>query len=121
MLKSLKNFANNGRVSPAIAKLAGLLGICIVGRASDEGTLEPTDKCRGEAKSLESIVKQLDAAGLNEGRVSIAHNQNSAGAKKLRTMIKAHFPNVTTEVHELRGLCCYYAELGGILVGFEKR
>ena len=34
MLKSLKNFANNGRISPAVAKLAGFMGICIVGRAA---------------------------------------------------------------------------------------
>ncbi len=121
MLKSLRNFANNGRVSPATAKIAGLLGICVVGRASDEGTLEPIDKCRGEAKSLESILSHLDANGLCAGRVSIAHNQNAAGAKKLRAMIKARFPEVTTEVHELRGLCSYYAEEGGILVGYEKR
>lgn len=39
ILQSLTNFANNGRVSPAVAKIAGLLGICIVGQASEEGTL----------------------------------------------------------------------------------
>ena len=32
MLESLKNFAANGRVSPAVAKIAGVLGIRIVGR-----------------------------------------------------------------------------------------
>lgn len=47
MLESLNNFAANGRVSPAVAKIAGVLGIRIVGKASDQGTLEPTDKCRG--------------------------------------------------------------------------
>ena len=46
-LECLNNFAANGRVSPAVAKLAGVLGIRIVGKASDAGTLEPTDKCRG--------------------------------------------------------------------------
>ncbi|MBQ5748526.1 MAG: DegV family protein, partial [Oscillospiraceae bacterium] len=40
MLKSLKNFANNGRVSPIVAKIVGIAGICIVGKASEEGTLE---------------------------------------------------------------------------------
>ena len=55
MLESLNNFAANGRVSPAVAKIAGVLGIRIVGKASDVGTLEPTDKCRGEAKSLSAI------------------------------------------------------------------
>ena len=47
MLESLNNFAANGRVSPAVAKIAGVLGIRIVGKASDQGTLAPTDKCRG--------------------------------------------------------------------------
>ena len=57
MLESLNNFAANGRVSPAIAKIAGVLGIRIVGKASDVGTLEPTDKSRGETKSLSAILK----------------------------------------------------------------
>ena len=39
MLESLNNFAANGRVSPAVAKIAGVLGIRIVGKASDVGTL----------------------------------------------------------------------------------
>ena len=52
MLESLKNFAANGRVSPAVARIAGVLGIRIVGKASEHGTLEPTNKCRGEGKSL---------------------------------------------------------------------
>ena len=121
MLKSLRNFANNGRVSPAVARIVGLLGICIVGRASDEGTLEQLDKCRGEAKSLETIVRRLEENGLCTGRVSIAHCQNAMGAKKLRALIKAKFPEAKAEIHELRGLCSYYAELGGILVGYEKR
>ena len=47
-LESLENFAKNGRVSPAVAKAVGILGIRIVGKASAEGTLEPMHKCRGE-------------------------------------------------------------------------
>ena len=61
MLASLKNFAANGRVSPAVAKIAGVLGIRIVGKASDQGTLEPTNKCRGEAKSLSTISSNCSA------------------------------------------------------------
>ena len=39
-LESLRNLANNGRVNGAIAKIAGILGIRMVGKASLEGTLE---------------------------------------------------------------------------------
>ena len=120
MLKSLKNFANNGRVSPAVAKIAGIMGICIVGKASDEGTLEPSHKCRGEGKSLETLLTALEAAGLREGKVRIAHCQNEEAALRLREMIQERIENAKVEIHKLRGLCSFYAEKGGLLVGFEK-
>ena len=120
MLESLKNFAANGRVSPAVAKIAGVLGIRIVGKASDQGTLEPTNKCRGEGKSLAAILSCLKASGLSEGKVRIAHCMNQTAAQTLEQMILAALPQVDVQIHRCRGLCSYYAEKGGLLVGFEK-
>ena len=120
MLESLKNFAANGRVSPAVAKIAGVLGIRIVGKASDQGTLEPTNKCRGEGKSLSAIFANLKNSGLLEGKVRIAHCMNEGVAQELRRMILAQLPKVNIRIHRCRGLCSYYAENGGLLVGFEK-
>ncbi len=120
MLESLKNFANNGRVSPAVAKIAGFLGIRIVGKASDEGTLEPLDKCRGEEKSLTAILHRLEKAGLQGGRVLIHHCMNVSAAERLAAMIRERFPEVRLQIGMCRGLCSYYAEQGGLLVGFEK-
>ena len=120
MLKSLKTFANNGRVSPIVAKLAGVAGIYIVGKASAEGTLEPMHKCRGEKRSLEAIVADLKAEGFKGGRISIGHSQNEQAASRLKKMILSVFENASIEIHKLRGLCSFYAEKGGLLVGFEK-
>ncbi|MBQ8688803.1 MAG: DegV family protein [Clostridia bacterium] len=120
MLKSLKNFANNGRISPIVAKLVGIAGICIVGKASDVGTLDPSHKCRGEAKSLETILSDVEGFGLRRGRVSIGHCQNETAAQRLKQMIEAKFKEIQIEIHKLRGLCSFYAEKGGLLVGFEK-
>ena len=120
MLKSLKNFAANGRVSPFVAKIVGFAGVCIVGKASDQGTLEPSHKCRGENKSLDTILADLEKYGLKSGRVSIGHCQNERAAKHLMAMIKLKFEKVQVEIHKLRGLCSFYAEKGGLLVGFEK-
>lgn len=120
MLESLKNFAANGRISPAVAKLVGVLGIRIVGKASDQGTLEPIDKCRGEAKSLEKILFHLKDLGLQEGKVRIAHCRNEAAAQKLQKLIGERFPKAQTEISQCLGLCSYYAEKGGLLIGFEK-
>ncbi len=120
LLKSVKNFANNGRISPILAKIIGLAGICIVGKASDEGTLEPTDKCRGENQALHRLVEQLKKAGLFKGRVYISHCFNEMGADRLKELIREQFKQVQIKIFECRGLCSFYAEKGGLLVGYEK-
>ena len=120
MLKSLNNFVANGRVAPIVAKLVGVAGICLVGKASHEGTLEPTHKCRGERRSLETIVDDLEKYGLQSGKVSIGHCQNEKAAEQLRSMIQERFDKVRVDIHKLRGLCSFYAEKGGLLVGYEK-
>ena len=119
-LASLQNFAANGRVPMAVAKLAGVLGIRVIGKASAKGTLQPLDKCRGEAKSLKKILENLEADGLCQGKVRIAHCRNEAAANKLSEMIQETFPEVDVSVSKCLGLCSYYAEEGGILVGYEK-
>ena len=119
MLKSLKNFANNGRVSPLVAKIVGVVGICVVGRADEKGTLEPTHKCRGEAKSLETLVEDLGAHGFSGGRVKIGHCMNETAAQELKAKILKKYPQAEVAVETMGGLCCYYAEKGGLLVGFE--
>lgn len=119
MLESLTNFANNGRVSPAVAKIAGLLGINIVGKASAEGTLEPTDKCRGQKKSLEAIIKHLTKEGFRHGKIRIAHCFNESGAAELKNKILEIFGSADIKIYKTNGLCSFYAEKGGILVGYE--
>ena len=120
MLKSLKNFANNGRVSPVVAKIVGIAGLCIVGRASEEGTLEPKHKCRGEKHSLEKIAAELEVQGFRSGKISIGHCRNEAAATQLKALILEKFKDAQVEIHKLKGLCSFYAEKGGVLVGFEK-
>jgi len=120
MLKSVKNLANNGRVSPIVAKIIGIAGICIVGKASDGGTLETIHKCRGESRSLEMLVSELGKHGFNQGKVSIGHCLNEEAANKLRELILAKFNKASVEIHALGGLCSFYAEKGGLIVGFEK-
>ncbi len=120
MLRSLKNFAANGRVSPLVAKIVGVVGICVVGRADEKGTLEPTHKCRGESRSLETLVSDLDAYGFKGGKVRIGHCENETAARSLKEKIEKKFTLAQVEIAPMRGLCCYYAEKGGLLVGFEK-
>lgn len=119
-LESMANLANNGRVSPVVAKAAGLLGIRALGEASDKGELGMLDKCRGEKKALAAMVKHMKAFGYHGGKVSIGHCANESAASKLKDMILEEYSDAQVEYHPLRGLCTFYAEQGGILMGYEK-
>ncbi|MEI3245176.1 MAG: DegV family protein [Lachnospiraceae bacterium] len=55
---SLHNFAQNGRVSKAVAAAVGMLGIRIVGTASPQGTIEPITKCRGDKRALNALFRR---------------------------------------------------------------
>lgn len=118
-LKSLHNFVINGRISPAVGALVGLLGIRIVGRASEEGTLQPVAKCRGDKKALQSILSNLKEMGFRGGLVRIHHCCNEVFANALKEGILSLFPNADIRLGRTRGLCSYYAEAGGVLIGFE--
>lgn len=118
-LKSLTNLANNGRVSPAVAKIAGILGIHVVGRASEEGTLEQKDKARGEKKAILSLVKNMKELGYRGGKVIIDHCFNEEAALQLKSLIRKEYQSADVRIGTTKGLCSFYAERGGLLVGFE--
>lgn len=119
VLESLVNFANNGRVSPVVAKATGLLGIRVVGEASEQGDLSVLDKCRGEKKALATIVNYMKQFGYKGGKVSIGNCANETAAARLKEIILNEFEHAKVECHSLRGLCSFYAEQGGVLVGYE--
>lgn len=119
VLSSMKNLANNGRVSKVAAKLAGILGIRAIGKASEEGTLEMLDKVKGENKTIEAMICYMKEMGYKGGKVNIAHCLNESAAQKMNDAIHAAFSNAVTSIYKLRGLCSFYAEKGGLLVGFE--
>lgn len=119
MLKSLTNLANNGRVNPAVAKIAGLLNIHVVGIASSVGTLEQKEKARGEKKAIAAMKKIMTDLKYAGGKVRIDHCFNLEGALQLKELILAAFPNADIKIGENFGLCSFYAEKGGILAGFE--
>ena len=118
-LESLANLARNGRVKPAVAAVARMLGIRVIGQASDVGDLEVLCKTRGEHGALERMVLEMKAHGLTNGRVHIDHCCNAAAAERLKHMVHAVFPEAKVEVGSCGALCSYYAEYGGLMVGYE--
>ncbi len=119
VLESMNNLANNGRVSRLAAKAAGLLGIRVVGKASAKGDLEQLEKCRGEAKAIASVVRIMEEHGYKGGKVRLGNCLNAAAAEKLRALLLEKFPSADVEIYQSGGLCSFYEEKGGLMIGFE--
>lgn len=118
LLQSLRNLSLNGRVSPAVAKLAGLLKINLIGTASVDGDLKPLTKARGMKKALKELVKQMEENKYQGGRVIIDECENLADAEKLKELILEKYPDAKITIRPMRGLCSFYAERGGLMVAF---
>ena len=118
-LESMNNLANNGRVKPAVAAIASILGIRAIGDV-DEGGLHPTDKVRGEKKAISTIFTNMKKMGYKGGQLIVDHAFNLKAATALKDAVLAEFPNANVRLEETRGLCTFYAEKGGLMIGFER-
>ena len=103
-LESLANLARNGRVKPAVAAVARMLGIRVIGQASEAGELDVLCKTRGEHGALERIVLELKEHGYTNGRLHISHCGNPAAAERLKHMVKAVFDGAKVDISEC-GVC----------------
>ncbi len=118
-LQSLHNLAANGRANPVVAKLAGFLGIRVIGQASLAGELEMLCKSRGGERAIADIIKHMKENGYRGGAVRIHHAENPRAALVLKKRLLAEFEGAQITLSRTHGLCSFYAERGGLLVGFE--
>lgn len=118
-LESMLNLARNGRVSMAVAKIAGMLGIRVVGIAKG-GQVTPVHKPRGAKKATQTIVEMIKERGFKDGSVlRVAHCYATDAAEDLRKAVLAEFPNTRFVLEHTTALCSFYAEAGGLIIGFE--
>lgn len=120
ILQSLHNLSLNGRVSPVAVKVASLLKINLIGTASKEGKLEPLTKARGMKKAIRELLKYMKDDNYHGGEVIIDHCENEKDAEIIKDKILAEYPDAQVTIRPMRGLCSFYAEEGGIMVGFHE-
>ena len=118
-LQSMTNLSRNGRVNPAVAKIAGMLGIRMVGAAMG-GTIVPIHKPRGEKKAIAAMVEAMNERGLHDGSlVRISHCFGESTAMDFIAAVKEQHPNCRFILEHTTALCSFYAEVGGMIVGYE--
>lgn len=120
ILQSLHNLSLNGRVSPAVAKIAGLLKINLIGTASKDGKLEPLTKARGMKKTIRELLKYMEDDNYHGGEVIIDHCENEKDAETIKEKLQAEYPDAQITIRPMHGLCSFYAEEGGLMIGFNE-
>ena len=119
VLAKVDNLVKNGRLSKLIGTVVGLLNIRMVGEASETGTLELLQKARGPKKSLQAAYEELIKAGYAGGRIVMAHRNNEKFCQQLSERLLETFPQANIKIIPTSGLCSFYAEDGGLLMGYE--
>ena len=122
LLFSINNLVKNGRV-PKIAGMAlNALKLSVIGEDKD-GAFGFVCKSKGEKKSVSAIIDEMKKNGFCSkfGHVEITHCLNRNLADELARKIKDTFGEVSVFISPASGLCSYYAERGGILVGYQTQ
>lgn len=119
VLAKVDNLVKNGRLSKLLGAVVGLLNIRMVGEASQDGKLELLQKARGAKKSLIAAFDELIKAGYAGGQIIIAHRNNPKFCQQFSEMVRERFPQAVIEVIPTSGLCSFYAEENGLLMGYE--
>ena len=118
-LESMLNLARNGRVSMAVAKIAGMLGIRVAGIAQG-GQVTPVHKPRGAKKATHTLVEMVKERGFRDGNIlRVAHCFAEEAAQAFKDAVLAQFPNTRFILEHTTALCSFYAEAGGLIIGFE--
>ena len=118
-LESMINLANNGRVPMIVAKALNFIGLRMIGIVSEEGQIHPTDKARGEKKAIEAIWAKMLSEGYKGGKLRIDNCFNVETAEEIKKLALEKFPGADVSIEPTGALCSFYAEKGGLMIGFE--
>ena len=118
-LRSFDNLVKNGRMPKLVGALASGLSIRMLGTASEQGTIKVIAPARGDKKTMKKILEVMRSDGYRGGLAYIDHVDNVEGAEGLGRAIASEWPQAEVEILSCRGLCSYYAEESGLIIGYE--
>ncbi len=118
-LSSYENLTKSGRMPKMAGILANKLSIRVLGTASEEGTIKIVAPTRGQKKMVAKVVQTMEADGYKGGLVCMDHVDNEAGCQEIAAAITAKWPEAEIMIMSCGGLCSYYAEAKGIIIGYD--
>lgn len=117
-LCSYENLSKSGRMPKMAGVLANKLSIRVLGTASPEGTIKVVAPTRSQRKMFDKVVQGMEADGYHGGLVCIDHVFDEGAAQALADRIHVSWPDAEVRTLCCGGLCSYYAERDGLIIGY---
>ena len=112
------NLVKNGRMSKLKGFVANTLGFWGIGIASDVGTIEMKGIARGQKKTVAAIINDMQERCGDVKELILDHCMNEDFARQVEAAAREHWPEINVTILPTRGLCSYYAEKGGLIIGY---
>ena len=117
-LASYHNLIKNGRISRLAGVIAGHLGFWGIGIGDENGQIAMRGKTRGQTKMIRFMTEEIRRIGLTGREIIISHCLNPEAAQRLKDALAELFRQIPILILPTRGLDSFYAERGGLIIGF---
>ncbi|WP_138418987.1 DegV family protein [Aquibacillus sediminis] len=120
ILKTLENLVRGGRLDKVKGAIAKSLNIKLLMRASHEGTIEVTEKVRGNKKSIRRFIEQIGdyTKTAEEKVIAMTHCNAEDRAKTVLDEITQAHPFKKTILSEMGPTISTHAGEGGLVIAF---
>ncbi|MDY0395367.1 DegV family protein [Virgibacillus halophilus] len=120
MLKTLENLILGGRLDKVKGTIAKTLNIKLLMRGSEEGTIEVTEKIRGEKKALRRFIEQIGdhAKNFDDKVITLAHGNDEERAQSVLREIMNRYPFKDGFLMPTGPLISSYGGEGALVISF---
>lgn len=122
ILKTLENLVLGGRLDKVKGTIAKTLNIKLLMKASEEGSIEVSEKVRGDKKSIRRFIEQIGEYTKNvENKViSMTHCNAENRAKSVLDDIQKNYPFQDAYLTDAGPLISTYGGEGALVISFFK-
>lgn len=122
VLNTLDNLVRGGRISKVTGKIAKTLSIKLLMRASEQGTIEVSEKVRGNKKAVSRFISQIGEYTKNfeHKALFMTHCNSESRAAKLLQDIKSKYPFKETFLCDMGPIIATHGGDGAIVIAFFK-
>ncbi len=117
-LCSFDNLVKNGRMNRITGFLAEKLRMWGIGIGDPNGRIEIIGKARGLKKMFAQVLQDMERRRSSVRKVVISHCGNADAAEALGQSIREKWADAAVEILQTRGLNSFYAERGGLIIGY---